>query len=98
MLEKQVGPIEGLESADDDAGRARYESRPPAVFEHVRQCTYRVHVEALRRFPSARTVGVLESLWQLGDAATRDAAAASIRAVSPHDADARIRRLEAQAG
>jgi predicted metal-dependent enzyme (double-stranded beta helix superfamily) len=98
VLEKQVGPIEGLESADEDAARARYESRPPAVFEHVRQCTYRVHADALRRYPSARTVDVLESLWRLGDPGTREAAEASIRAVSPHDADARIRRLSARAG
>ena len=98
VLEKQVGPIEGLESADDTADRARYESRPPAVFEYVRQCTYRVHAGALRRFPSARTVDVLESLWRLGDEATRDAAADSMRAAAPHDADERIRRLRARAG
>ncbi len=99
VLEKQVGPIEGLESADDDtADRARHEARPPAVFEYVRQCTYRVHADALRRFPSARTVEVLESLWRLGDAATRDTAVDSMRAVATHDADERIRRLRAQAG
>ena len=93
VLEKQVGPIEGLEPADSTADAAIYEARPPEVFLRVRECTYRVHAEAAARFPAARTMRFLEQLHRLGDASTQEVVARSMRALDPIEAEAKLRRL-----
>lgn len=93
VLEKQVGPIEGLDSYDKTAA---VPPRPPALFLRIRQSVYRAHAEAAQRFPSARAMTVLETLYRLGDLATRGVVARSMGALDPHGAESRLERLSAE--
>jgi hypothetical protein len=96
VLEKQVGPIEGLASydktSDDDVP-----VRPSSLFVRVRQEVLRAHAEAALRFPSPRTLSILESIHVPGDPTTRAAVAHSLRTLDPHGADARLARLSSAA-
>ena len=58
MLEKQVGPIEGLTTYDGSADRLP--PRTPEFLLSVRQDVLRMHTEVAQIVPCARTSSILE--------------------------------------
>jgi hypothetical protein len=85
VLEKQVGPVEGLTTYD---GSRETPPRPPELFLRVRQDILRLHVEDARAMPCARTLDVLEAIHSIGDPITRTAVATAMRELDPSGADA----------
>jgi hypothetical protein len=95
ILEKQHGPIEGLETYDKSSTTASPPPRPPSLFLRVRQEVLRCHAESAQRFPCAQTMAMLETLYGLGDAATRDVVGSAMIAVDAAGAEATLARLRA---
>jgi len=93
VLERQVGPIEGLSASAKASDDPTLSARRPEVLRSARESLYRVHAEAALEFPCSRTMEVLEALYRRGDPITRDFVAQSMRAHDAAAADTHLRRL-----
>lgn len=83
-LEREVGPIEGLTSADPSSELSADDPDPlgqnpllRALAAHQRECVRRVQIEALTALERG-AAGLLEHLYRRGDAGTRQRAACAL--------------------